>query len=215
MHHHKCVLLDSQGSGNNRKITTFIGGLDLCDRRDDTPEHRIFHDLDTVFHNDFHNPTFQAGIDRHWCKAESETAEHVPLLCNKSIQTWQNLDSRDTAHAMLLNRNIWTENLSHIKGTVKVGIVRCNIKWQRPPQNYISAKLMSRSQSTTPVYGKELVMFLGAKTARLQPVMTVDIKELGMLAALESVRELAFKQVVLYVDSKRDVETFSSAMPGL
>ncbi|KAH1134823.1 hypothetical protein AAZX31_05G157000 [Glycine max] len=58
-HHQKCVLVDSLGSGNNRKITAFIGGLDLCDGRYDTPEHRLFRDLDTVFHNDFHNPTFQ------------------------------------------------------------------------------------------------------------------------------------------------------------
>ncbi|KAF7045109.1 hypothetical protein CFC21_054247 [Triticum aestivum] len=41
-----------------RKITAFLGGLDLCDGRYDTPEHRLFKDLDTVFHQDFHNPTF-------------------------------------------------------------------------------------------------------------------------------------------------------------
>ncbi|KAK8472587.1 hypothetical protein PHAVU_002G248700 [Phaseolus vulgaris] len=58
-HHQKCVIVDSLGSGNNRKITAFIGGLDLCDGRYDTPEHRLFRDLDTVFHNDFHNPSFQ------------------------------------------------------------------------------------------------------------------------------------------------------------
>ena len=57
-HHQKCVVLDTQASGNNRKITAFIGGLDLCDGRYDTPEHRLFHDLDTVFADDFHNPTF-------------------------------------------------------------------------------------------------------------------------------------------------------------
>ncbi|KAJ0967900.1 hypothetical protein J5N97_024817 [Dioscorea zingiberensis] len=59
-HHQKCVLVDSQASGNNRKITAFVGGLDLCDGRYDTPEHRIFSDLDTVFANDFHNPTFSS-----------------------------------------------------------------------------------------------------------------------------------------------------------
>ena len=52
------MLLDTQAPGNNRKITAFIGGLDLCDGRYDTPEHRLFSDLDTVFSNDFHNPTF-------------------------------------------------------------------------------------------------------------------------------------------------------------
>ena len=57
-HHQKCVLVDTQTHGNNRKITAFIGGLDLCDGRYDTPEHRLFHDLDTVFKDDIHQPTF-------------------------------------------------------------------------------------------------------------------------------------------------------------
>ncbi|XP_043810040.1 phospholipase D delta isoform X2 [Manihot esculenta] len=60
-HHQKCVLVDTQAYGNNRKITAFLGGIDLCDGRYDTPEHRLFRDLDTVFKDDFHNPTFPAG----------------------------------------------------------------------------------------------------------------------------------------------------------
>ncbi|XAR58025.1 Phospholipase D [Bertholletia excelsa] len=60
-HHQKCVLVDTQAAGNNRKITAFLGGLDLCDGRYDTPEHRLFRDLDTVFRDDYHNPTFPAG----------------------------------------------------------------------------------------------------------------------------------------------------------
>ncbi|XP_022894623.1 phospholipase D delta isoform X1 [Olea europaea var. sylvestris] len=60
-HHQKCVLVDTQASDNNRKITAFLGGLDLCDGRYDTPEHRLFRGLDTVFMDDFHQPTFPAG----------------------------------------------------------------------------------------------------------------------------------------------------------
>ncbi|XP_019172212.1 PREDICTED: phospholipase D delta-like [Ipomoea nil] len=60
-HHQKCVLVDTQGEGGNRRITAFLGGLDLCDGRYDTPEHRLFHDLDTVFKGDFHQPTLPAG----------------------------------------------------------------------------------------------------------------------------------------------------------
>ncbi|KAK0604153.1 hypothetical protein LWI29_012591 [Acer saccharum] len=59
-HHQKCVLVDTQASGNNRKITAFMGGIDLCDGRYDTPEHRLFRDLNTVFEDDFHNPTYPA-----------------------------------------------------------------------------------------------------------------------------------------------------------
>ncbi|KAK9948422.1 hypothetical protein M0R45_003997 [Rubus argutus] len=60
-HHQKCILVDTKASGSNRKITAFLGGLDLCDGCYDTPEHRLFRDLDTVFHEDFHQPTFPAG----------------------------------------------------------------------------------------------------------------------------------------------------------
>ncbi|WOL18179.1 phospholipase D delta-like isoform X1 [Canna indica] len=83
-HHQKCVLVDTQASRNKRKITAFIGGLDLCDGRYDTPEHRLFRDLDTTFLNDFHNPTFTAGTkgprepwhDLH-CKIEGPAAYDI------------------------------------------------------------------------------------------------------------------------------------------
>ncbi|PIN01375.1 Phospholipase D1 [Handroanthus impetiginosus] len=83
-HHQKCVIVDTQDHGNNRKITAFIGGLDLCDGRYDTPEHRLFRGLDTVFKDDYHNPTFPAGKkgprqpwhDLH-CKIEGPAAYDV------------------------------------------------------------------------------------------------------------------------------------------
>ncbi|GMY28163.1 phospholipase D delta-like [Fagus crenata] len=83
-HHQKCVIVDTQASGNNRKITSFLGGLDLCDGRYDTPEHRLFRDLDTVYEGDYHNPTFSAGTkgprqpwhDLH-CKIEGPAAYDV------------------------------------------------------------------------------------------------------------------------------------------
>ncbi|KAL6522092.1 hypothetical protein OROMI_031969 [Orobanche minor] len=83
-HHQKCVIVDTQDHGNNRKITAFVGGLDLCDGRYDTPEHRLFRDLDTVFKDDYHNPTFPPGKkgprqpwhDLH-CKIEGPAAYDV------------------------------------------------------------------------------------------------------------------------------------------
>ncbi|KAL5557797.1 hypothetical protein UlMin_034008 [Ulmus minor] len=103
-HHQKCVLVDTQASGNYRKITAFIGGLDLCDGRYDTPEHRLFRDLDTVFQDDYHNPTFSAGTkgprepwhDLH-CKLEGPAAYDV--LTNfeqrwKKATKWSELGQR-------------------------------------------------------------------------------------------------------------------------
>ncbi|XP_030950097.1 phospholipase D delta-like [Quercus lobata] len=98
-HHQKCVVLDTQASGNNRKITAFIGGLDLCDGRYDTPEHRLFGDLDTVFKNDFHNPTFPSCVNgprQPWhdlhCKIEGPAA--YDILTNFE-QRWRKTKWRD------------------------------------------------------------------------------------------------------------------------
>ena len=61
-HHQKCVIVETQTPRNKRRISAFIGGLDLCDGPYDTPEHRLFLDLSTVFENDFHNPTFIVSL---------------------------------------------------------------------------------------------------------------------------------------------------------
>lgn len=56
-HHQKCVLVDTPASEATRRITAFLGGLDLCGGRYDTPSHRLFRDLDTVFRGDVYNAT--------------------------------------------------------------------------------------------------------------------------------------------------------------
>ncbi|XP_070028523.1 phospholipase D delta-like isoform X2 [Nicotiana sylvestris] len=89
-HHQKCVIVDTQASGNNRKITAFLGGLDLCDGRYDTPEHRLFCDLDTVFKDDYHNPTFCVfrSIDSGSLKGFPKDvflAESQNLVCAKNL----------------------------------------------------------------------------------------------------------------------------------
>ncbi|EOX90737.1 Phospholipase D delta isoform 2 [Theobroma cacao] len=86
-HHQKCVLVDTQAAGNNRKITAFVGGIDLCDGRYDTPEHRLLRDLETTFKDDFHNPTF-------------------PVAAKAPRQPWHDLHSKiegPAAYDVLIN----------------------------------------------------------------------------------------------------------------
>ncbi|KAG9144438.1 hypothetical protein Leryth_022939 [Lithospermum erythrorhizon] len=103
-HHQKCVIVDTQAPGNNRKISSFIGGLDLCDGRYDTPEHRLFKDLKSIFQDDYHNPTFAEGTkgprqpwhDLH-CRIEGPAAYDV--LTNfeqrwKKATKWSELGMR-------------------------------------------------------------------------------------------------------------------------
>ncbi|CAB4288620.1 unnamed protein product [Prunus armeniaca] len=60
-HHQKIVVVDSElpnGGLEKRRIVSFIGGIDLCDGRYDTPSHPIFRTLGTTHHNDLHQPNF-------------------------------------------------------------------------------------------------------------------------------------------------------------
>uniref|UniRef100_A0A7N0V3U6 Phospholipase D n=1 Tax=Kalanchoe fedtschenkoi TaxID=63787 RepID=A0A7N0V3U6_KALFE len=102
-HHQKCVLVDSQAHGNNRKLTCFLGGLDLCDGRYDTPDHRLFHDLDTVFQDDYHNPTIASkkGPRQPWhdwhCKIEGPAAHDVMINFEqrwKKATRWSEVGTR-------------------------------------------------------------------------------------------------------------------------
>ncbi|PON64049.1 Phospholipase D [Trema orientale] len=66
-HHQKTVIVDADAGDYRRKIIAFVGGLDLCTGRYDTPNHHLFRTLQTVHADDFHNPTFpepSAGCPR-------------------------------------------------------------------------------------------------------------------------------------------------------
>ncbi|KAH6759593.1 phospholipase D beta 1 [Perilla frutescens var. hirtella] len=52
------VIVDAVAGNNRRKIIAFVGGLDLCKGRYDTPHHPIFSTLITVHKDDYHNPNF-------------------------------------------------------------------------------------------------------------------------------------------------------------
>lgn len=67
-HHQKIVVVDSPlpgGGSEQRRIVSFVGGIDLCDGRYDTQFHSLFRTLDSVHHDDFHQPNFPGGaIDK-------------------------------------------------------------------------------------------------------------------------------------------------------
>ncbi|XP_042497758.1 phospholipase D gamma 1-like [Macadamia integrifolia] len=84
-HHQKTVIVDADAGYYKRKIIAFVGGLDLCDGRYDTPGHPLFRTLQTVHKDDYHNPNFTgptAGCPREpWhdlhCKIDGPAAYDV------------------------------------------------------------------------------------------------------------------------------------------
>ncbi|KAF5744338.1 putative phospholipase d beta [Tripterygium wilfordii] len=62
-HHQKTVVVDADAGNNQRKVIAFVGGLDLCNGRYDTPQHPILKTLQTVHKDDYHNPTYQGNTN--------------------------------------------------------------------------------------------------------------------------------------------------------
>ncbi|KAK9141712.1 hypothetical protein Syun_011112 [Stephania yunnanensis] len=104
-HHQKIVVVDSQmpgGGSQQRRIMSFVGGIDLCDGRYDTPFHSLFRTLDTAHHDDFHQPNFtgasiaKGGPREPWhdihCKLEGPIAWDV--LYNFE-QRWRKQGGKD------------------------------------------------------------------------------------------------------------------------
>ncbi|KAI3713377.1 hypothetical protein L1987_71954 [Smallanthus sonchifolius] len=83
-HNQKTVIVDAD-AGIKRRIMAFVGGLDLCVGRYDTPEHSLFSTLNTLHKDDYHNPNYTgstAGCSREpWhdlhCRIEGPAAYDV------------------------------------------------------------------------------------------------------------------------------------------
>ncbi|BBH03285.1 phospholipase D beta 1 [Prunus dulcis] len=85
-HHQKTVLVDADAGHSKRKIIAFVGGLDLCMGRYDTPEHSIFRSMKTVHKDDCRNPTF--SFPHRHLGTQQERAVGCPR------QPWHDLHSK-------------------------------------------------------------------------------------------------------------------------
>lgn len=69
--------MDADAGHNMRKIVSFVGGLDLCDGRYDTPNHDLFGTLKTVHKDDYHNPTYTVIIRPGFCNCMVNFSENA------------------------------------------------------------------------------------------------------------------------------------------
>ena len=52
------MIVDADAAQGRRKIVAFVGGLDVCKGRFDTPKHPLFTTLKTLHKDDFYNQCF-------------------------------------------------------------------------------------------------------------------------------------------------------------
>ncbi|KAG1362334.1 Phospholipase D beta 2 [Cocos nucifera] len=76
-HHQKTVIVDADAANNKRKIIAFIGGLDLCGGRYDTPRHYLFGTLQTLHKDDYHQPNFAILFPTSICTGIPQTPQPV------------------------------------------------------------------------------------------------------------------------------------------
>jgi phospholipase D1/2 len=68
-HHQKLLVVDAPvvtsgyRQSEQRRIVSFVGGIDLCLGRYDTQHHPLFSTLNTVHSQDFHQPNFTQAND--------------------------------------------------------------------------------------------------------------------------------------------------------
>ncbi|KAJ4959230.1 hypothetical protein NE237_026341 [Protea cynaroides] len=104
-HHQKILVVDSEmphRDSEQRRIVSFVGGIDLCDGRYDTPSHSLFRTLNTTNHDDFHQPNFKGssilkgGPREPWHDLHSRLEGPIAwdVLCNFE-QRWEKQGGRN------------------------------------------------------------------------------------------------------------------------
>lgn len=126
-HHQKTVIVDADGGHYKRKIIAFVGGLDLCMGRYDTPNHHIYRTLQTDHKDDYHNPNFVGSTDgcprEPWhdlhCKIDGQAAYDV--LTNFEERWLKASKSRVGLQKLKSSQDDSLLKLDRIQGIVAIG----------------------------------------------------------------------------------------------
>lgn len=112
-HHQKTVMLDTdcEDCSTERKLVAFIGGLDLCDGRYDTPDHPLWVGKNIIYPEwDYHPPgvgdksmTWKMGARQPWHDIHAEVAGPGALdICTNFIERWKLQGAKECANKICL-----------------------------------------------------------------------------------------------------------------
>jgi hypothetical protein len=105
-HHQKVVIVDTDGPSDRRKLTSFIGGLDLTGGRWDTPSHLLFSSLQNEHKGDFRNKSFTVSFGFCWFTRSRTTMFNMSArfgLAHVSLCTCQSKFLGGSACMLMLN----------------------------------------------------------------------------------------------------------------
>nr|CAB3502214.1 unnamed protein product [Digitaria exilis] len=121
-HHQKTVIVDADAGNNTRKIVAFVGGLDLCGGRYDTPRHMLFRTLHTFHKDDYYNPNFAVedarGPREPWHDLHSKIDGPAAYDVLKNFEErWLKASKRSGTKKLTKSRNdtlLWIEKIPDI-----------------------------------------------------------------------------------------------------
>ncbi|GMP94551.1 hypothetical protein CsSME_00043983 [Camellia sinensis var. sinensis] len=96
-HHQKTIVVDSEmpeDDSQKRRIVSFVGGIDLCDGRYDTPDHSLFKTLDNIHNRDFYQPNFRGSSIRKGGPMEPWYDIHCKLKGIVALDVLYNFEQR-------------------------------------------------------------------------------------------------------------------------
>lgn len=111
-HHQKVVIVDTEGPSNMRKLTSFIGGLDLTGGRWDTPSHLLFSSLQNEHKGDFRNKSFTVSFGLCWFRRSRTTMFNMSArfgLAHVSFCTCQSKFLGGSPCMLMLQTNLLME----------------------------------------------------------------------------------------------------------
>lgn len=73
-----------------RRLIAFIGGMDLCNGRYDTPRHSLFHTLNTVHSEDFYQGCISGADIKKGGEQEAVRFRHMVEICGQSTHLCSN-----------------------------------------------------------------------------------------------------------------------------